>query len=50
MDPGQDFHQGRLAGAVLADEPDNLSGGDVEIDPIEGEHSRESLRDRRHLQ
>ena len=50
MDPGQDLHQGRLAGAILPDEPDDLSGGDVEVDPIEGDHAGESLGDCRHLQ
>ncbi len=45
MDPGQDLHQRRLAGAILPDEPDDLSGGDVEVDAIESDHAGKSLGD-----
>jgi hypothetical protein len=50
MNPGQGLHQRRLAGAILPHEPDNLSGVEVEIDPIKRDDSGESLGDCRHLQ
>ena len=50
MDPGQDLHQRRLARAILAHEPDDLSGGHVEVHAIEGDHAGKSLGDCRHLQ
>ena len=42
---GEDLHQRRLAGAVLADEDVDLAGVDVEGDVVEGGRAREDLGD-----
>ena len=46
VDAGQDLGQRRLAGPVVADEGDDLTGGDVEVDLGEGGDSAEGLGDR----
>jgi hypothetical protein len=50
MDPGQDLHQRRLAGAILADQPDDLSGGHVEVHAIERDDAGKLLGHCRHFQ
>ena len=40
---GDDLRQRRLAGAVLADEPENLRPADVDRDVVEGDDARELL-------
>ena len=42
---GQDAHQRRLAGPVLAEQGVHLAGPDVEIDGLQGPHSSEGPRD-----
>jgi hypothetical protein len=39
------LHERRLAGAVVADEPDALAGRDVEVDAFESAHGAEVLLD-----
>ena len=48
--PVQDVHQGRLAGAVLAEQRVDLAGPDVEVDPVVCDDARIALRDAAHLQ
>ena len=43
LDLQEQFHQRRLAGAVLPRDRVHLSGEDVEADPVEGLHTRETL-------
>ncbi len=43
VDPGEDLHQGALAGAVLADEPEDFAGMDFETDVLQSEHAGEAL-------
>ncbi len=50
VDPGEDLDEGRLAGAVLAEEAVHLAGADVEVHPTECDHSRETLHDVGHAQ
>ena len=38
---GDDLDQGRLAGAVVADQPDDLVGADLEVDVLERDHVAE---------
>ena len=45
--PGDDLDEGRLAGAVLADERVNLSGAQVEGYAAQRAHAREGLGDAR---
>ena len=45
--PVEDVHQGRLAGAVLAEQGVDLAGTQVEIDRVVGEHARIALGDAR---
>ena len=45
-DAAQDLHQGRLAGAVLADQRQNLAALDTEADAIERLHAGVGLADR----
>jgi hypothetical protein len=45
MHAGEDLHQGALAGAILAHEPVNLAGQEVEIDAIEGRGAAEAFGD-----
>jgi hypothetical protein len=44
VDPGQDFHQCALAGAVLADQPEHLAGVDMQAHILERDDSRKGLR------
>ena len=48
--PVQDVHQGRLPGAVLAEERVDLARPDLEVDPIICDDARVSLRDATHLE
>ena len=48
--PVQDVHQGRLPGAVLAEERVDLAGPDLEVDPIVCDDAGISLRDAAHLE
>ena len=45
VQPVEDVHQRRLAGAVLAEQGVNLAVPQIEIDVVVGEHARELLRD-----
>ena len=45
VEPVEDVHEGRLAGAVLAEERVHLALGELEVDAVVGEDSREPLRD-----
>ena len=47
---GEDLDQGRLAGAVLAEQAVHLAGADVEVDAVEGADARELLDDAVHLE
>src|SRR5205814_9794737 len=49
MDPVQDVHQRRLAGAVLADERTNLAAVDAEADLVIRDDGAETLRNPAHL-
>jgi hypothetical protein len=42
--PGQDIHQGRLAGAVLADQRMHLARREIEEDVVESDGRTETLR------
>jgi hypothetical protein len=48
--PVEDVHQGRLAGAVLAEQGVDLAGPDLEVDPVVGHDTRVAFRDAAHLQ
>jgi hypothetical protein len=48
--PGEHLDQGRLPGAVLAEQAVHLTGADVEVDTVQRAHARERLRDPVHLQ
>jgi hypothetical protein len=50
VDAGEDLHQRRLAGAVLADQPENLAGGDMETHIFQRLHTGEGLADVFHPQ
>ena len=45
VEPVEDVHQRRLAGAVLAEQRVHLAGQQVEVDPVVREHAGEALRD-----
>jgi hypothetical protein len=45
VEPVQNAHEGRLAGAVLAEQSVHLALSQVEVDSIVGEHPGELLRD-----
>jgi predicted neutral ceramidase superfamily lipid hydrolase len=49
-DPGKDLHQCGFAGAVLADQCDDLAGGQIEVDAVECDDTRKALGNRRHVQ
>ena len=49
VDPRQDLHEGRLAGAVLADEGVDLARPQLELGPVERVDARERLADPVHL-
>jgi hypothetical protein len=46
----QDVDQGRLAGAVLAEQGVDLPFQDLELDPVVGDHARVDLGDAVHAQ
>ena len=48
--PVQDVHQGRLAGAVLAEQGVDLAGPDVEVDPVVRDDAGIALGDPAHLE
>ncbi len=48
VDPLQDLHQGRLAGAVAADEGVHLALAQVEVDPVQDADAGETLADPGH--
>ena len=50
VEPVEDAHQGRLAGAVLAEQGVYLAAPQVEVDVVVGEHARELLRDSAQLE
>ena len=50
VEPVEDVHQGRLAGAVLAEQCVHLAAPDVEIDIVVGDDPRELLADAPHFQ
>jgi hypothetical protein len=43
MDAGDRLDEGRLAGPVVADEADHLTGTDAEVDPVQSLDRAESL-------
>ena len=45
VEPVEDVHQGRLAGAVLAEQGVHLARPQVEVDVVVGDDSRKALRD-----
>ena len=45
LNPGEDLHQRRLAGAVLAHQRQHLPGGDVEVDAVQHLVGAEELGD-----
>ena len=47
---GQDLHQRRLAGAVLADQPEHLAATDFEVDIVQRDDARKALADAAHRQ
>jgi len=47
---GDDVDQGRLAGAVLAEQHVDLASPEVEIDIIQRQHAREALGDSDHFE
>ena len=48
--PAEDLHQRRFAGAVVADEPDDLVVADFEVDALQRTHRTEVLLDVDHAQ
>lgn len=50
IDAAQHFHQGRLAGAVLADQGMDLALPDGEIDAVQRLHAGEGFADTAHLE
>ena len=50
VDAGKDLHQRGLAGAVLADERDDLAARDLEVHLVESEDAGKTFGDRSHLQ
>ena len=50
VEPVEDVHQGRLAGAVLAEQGVHLALDQVEVDVVVRDGSREALRDVAHLE
>ena len=44
QEAGYAIHEGGLAGAVVTDEPDDLSGLDVEVDVVDGGDATEALQ------
>ena len=50
VEPVEDVHQRRLAGAVLAEQRVHLAAPDVEVDVVVGDDARELLADPAHLE
>ena len=50
LDAGEDFHQGALAGTVLADQCQDLSPFYMQIDLVQSAHAGKALVDRARLQ
>ena len=50
VEPAEDAHQRRLAGAVLAEDRQHLAGADVEVDVAQRLHVAEAARDADDLQ
>jgi hypothetical protein len=50
VEPVEDVHERRLAGAVLAEQRVHLAGGHVEVDVVVGQHAGEALGDPAKLQ
>ena len=50
VEPGEDAHQRRLAGPVLAEDRQHLAGADVEVDVTQRLHLTEAAGDTDHLQ
>ena len=44
IDAGEHLDQRRLAGAVVAEQPEHLAGGEVDVDLLDGVHAAEGLR------
>ena len=49
VQPGDDFDQGGLAGAVVAQHAGHLAGVDLQVDPGQGDDRAEGLADVLHL-
>ena len=49
VQPGQDVHEGALAGAVLAQQGMHLAPPELEVDVVVGDEPREALDDAPHL-
>ena len=50
VEPVEDVHQRRLAGAVLAEQRVHLAAAELEVDVVVGDDARERLRDPAHLE
>ena len=50
VEPVEDAHERRLAGAVLAEQGMDLTTDELEVDVVVGERTREALRDSAHLE
>ena len=50
VEPVEDVHQRRLAGAVFAQERVHLTAPDIELDVVVGDDTRELLADAAHLE
>src|SRR5207248_2300609 len=48
--PGEDLHQGRFTGAVVADDAEHLAAGEVEIDMVERSDRAEIFGDATRLE
>ena len=49
VDAEQDVHQRGLAGAVLAEQAEDLAGAEHEVDVVIGAHAAKALRDAAHF-
>jgi len=49
-DTPENLHQGRLAGAILADQRENLARMNVEVHLFQGQHAGKALADAGHFQ
>ena len=50
LDTADDLHQRRFAGAILAEQRDDLAGADVEVDAAERVNTRKALLNRPELE